>query len=117
MAESQHAKGERGATAAGTASYKDRFDGQVADGHFRQAQGLTLSSIGLGSYLGEADDRTDDAYRNAVKRVAELGCNVFDTAANYRCQRSERSRDDSLNAASHGSRRYSPLGRRTRGRR
>lgn len=91
MAESQHAKGERGATAAGTASYKDRFDGQVADGHFRQAQGLTLSSIGLGSYLGEADDRTDDAYRNAVKRVAELGCNVFDTAANYRCQRSERS--------------------------
>jgi len=88
MAESQQATG---ATTAGTASYKDCFHGQVAEGHFRQAQGLTLSSIGLGSYLGEADDQTDEAYRGTVKRASKLGCNVFDTAANYRCQRSERS--------------------------
>lgn len=79
------------ATAAGTARYQARFTGLVAEGHFRQAQRLWLSSIGLGSYLGEADERTDEAYRAAVKRAAALGCNVFDTAANYRFQRSERS--------------------------
>lgn len=79
------------ATAAGTALYKNRFQGRLPNDHFRQAQGLWMSSIGLGSYLGNADERTDEAYRLAVKRAAELGCNVFDSAANYRFQRSERS--------------------------
>lgn len=79
------------ATAEGTTRYRQRFRGQIADSHFRQSQNLWLASIGLGSYLGNADDRTDDAYRQTVKRAAELGCNVFDSAANYRFQRSERS--------------------------
>lgn len=86
----------RKATTEGTANYKERFTSAVADGHFRQSQGLWMSSIGLGSYLGDTDTRTDDAYRNAVKRAVELGCNVFDTAANYRCQRSERNIGDAL---------------------
>jgi aryl-alcohol dehydrogenase-like predicted oxidoreductase len=55
-----------------------------------------MSSIGLGSYLGNPDDRTDDLYRSAVKRAVDLGCNAFDTAANYRCQRSERSIGEAL---------------------
>lgn len=75
----------------GTARYRERFRGQLPDSHFRQSQGLWLSSIGLGSYLGNADKQTDEGYRLAVKRAAELGCNVFDSAANYRFQRSERS--------------------------
>ncbi len=79
------------ATMEGTARYRERFRGQVGEGHFRQEQNLWMSSIGLGSYLGNADSRTDEAYRLAVKRAAELGCNVFDSAANYRFQRSERS--------------------------
>lgn len=79
------------ATTEGTAGYRNRFQGKAADNHFRQSQGLWLSSIGLGSYLGNADGQTDDAYSSAVKRAAQLGCNVFDTAANYRFQRSERS--------------------------
>jgi aryl-alcohol dehydrogenase-like predicted oxidoreductase len=79
-----------------TLNYKERFRGVVAEGHFRRSQGLWMSSIGLGSYLGGVDERTDDAYRIAVKRAAELGCNVFDTAANYRCQRSERNIGDAL---------------------
>jgi aryl-alcohol dehydrogenase-like predicted oxidoreductase len=87
------------ATAEGTALYKDRFSNHIADGladglaegHFRQSNHLWLSSIGLGTYLGDADDRTDQAYRMAVRRAVELGCNVIDTAANYRFQRSERS--------------------------
>ena len=79
-----------------TINYKERFTGVVAEGHFRRSQGLWMSSIGLGSYLGAPDERTDGAYRSAVKRAVELGCNVFDTAANYRCQRSERTIGDAL---------------------
>jgi aryl-alcohol dehydrogenase-like predicted oxidoreductase len=84
------------ATAEGTARYKDQFSSQLAEDHFRQSQNLWMSSIGLGSYLGNADERTDEGYRAAVKRAAELGCNVFDTAANYRFQRSERSFGDAF---------------------
>jgi aryl-alcohol dehydrogenase-like predicted oxidoreductase len=76
------------ATAEGTARYRNRF----ADlpGHFRQAHGLWLSSIGLGTYLGAATDTVDQAYARAIGRAVELGCNVIDTAVNYRHQRSER---------------------------
>jgi len=84
------------ATTEGTSNYKERFTGAVAEGHFRQSQGLWMSSIGLGTYLGAPDERTDEAYRAAVKRAAGLGCNLFDAAANYRCQRSERSIGDAL---------------------
>jgi aryl-alcohol dehydrogenase-like predicted oxidoreductase len=84
------------ATTDGTSNYKGRFAGAVDEGHFRQSQGLWMSSIGLGSYLGETDERTDEAYRSAVKRAVELGCNVFDAAVNYRCQRSERNIGDAL---------------------
>src|SRR5262245_55546408 len=84
------------ATTEGTSNYKERFTGVVAEGHFRQSQGLWMSSIGLGTYLGAPDERSDVAYRSAVKRAVGLGCNVFDTASNYRCQRSERSIGDAL---------------------
>ncbi|MDX2031343.1 MAG: aldo/keto reductase [Blastocatellia bacterium] len=84
------------ATAEGTARYRDRFQGAVAPGHFRQSQGLWLSSIGLGSYLGNADERTDAGYAASLARAAELGCNVFDSAANYRFQRSERAFGEAL---------------------
>ncbi len=79
------------ATTEGTTRYRNRLHGQLAENHFRQEQNLWLSSIGLGSYLGNADERTDEGYQLAVKRAAALGCNVFDSAANYRFQRSERS--------------------------
>jgi len=75
------------ATPEGTARYRDRFAGR----DFGNQQGLTLSSIGIGTYLGNADSATDVSYTNAVVRAVELGCNVIDTAANYRFQRSERS--------------------------
>ncbi|MBI1760498.1 MAG: aldo/keto reductase [Acidobacteria bacterium] len=78
------------ATPAGTRNYCQRFAGELAAAHFRQAQGLWLSSIGLGTYLGQPDERTDAAYQSAVKRAVALGCNVIDTASNYRFQRSER---------------------------
>src|SRR6266849_5713721 len=77
------------AASEGTTRYRDRFI-DVAEGHFHQQQQLWLSSIGIGTYLGDADERTDQAYTAAVMRAVELGANVIDTAANYRFQRSER---------------------------
>ncbi len=50
-----------------------------------------MSSIGLGTYLGESDDETDDRYRKSIVRAVGLGVNVIDSAINYRFQRSERS--------------------------
>ena len=47
------------ATSDGTKKYAARFAGRAAAGHFREQQGLWLSSLGIGTYLGEADERTD----------------------------------------------------------
>src|SRR5215469_1552989 len=77
------------ATPEGTSRFRGRFAGRLP-GHFREIRGLWLSSIGLGTYLGEPDSATDDLYRNAINRAIELGVNVIDSAINYRHQRSER---------------------------
>lgn len=79
----------------GTARFRDHFGGQFP-GHFRETHHLWLSSIGLGTYLGEPDASTDALYREAVNRALELGVNVFDTAINYRHQRSERNIGEAL---------------------
>ena len=79
------------ATPEGTHRFAERLKDRVAPQHFRDVQGLMTSSIGLGTYLGEPDAATDEAYRAAVVRAVELGVNVIDTAINYRFQRSERS--------------------------
>jgi aryl-alcohol dehydrogenase-like predicted oxidoreductase len=79
------------ATTDGTSRYTERFAGKIAPGHFRGQQHLVLSSIGIGTYLGNPDEATDENYTNAVIRAVQLGANVIDTAANYRFQRSERS--------------------------
>lgn len=89
------------ATPSGTQAYAERHaapDHQVAPEHFRawkgagqgSQEGLLLSSVGLGTYLGTDDDATDRLYLTAVERAFELGCNVIDSAINYRSQRSER---------------------------
>ena len=78
------------ATAAGTERFRRRFEDRVAAGHFRRMGDLWLSSVGLGTYLGEADEATDEAYVESVLEALARGCNVFDTAINYRHQRSER---------------------------
>ena len=79
------------ATADGTKRYAERFHGRAADGHFRGSQGLTLSSLGIGTYLGQPDTQTDEAYTAAIVAAVESGINVIDAAINYRFQRSERS--------------------------
>ena len=79
------------ATLEGTQRYRERFRDVAATNHFSEQQHLHLSSIGIGTYLGDADDETDARYTDAITRTVELGANVIDTAANYRFQRSERS--------------------------
>jgi aryl-alcohol dehydrogenase-like predicted oxidoreductase len=80
------------ATSQGTLRYAARFQGRAAAGHFRDVQGnLVLSSVGIGTYLGESDDATDRAYAESVVAALEGGFNVVDSAINYRLQRSERS--------------------------
>ena len=88
------------ATREGTDAYRARFAETAAEGHFRFEQGLWLSSVGVGTYLGEWDEETDRAYADAVTRAVELGVNVIDTAANYRFQRSERSIGEALRGLS-----------------
>src|SRR5437588_13043972 len=65
-------------------------DAGLPEGNFREALGVTVSSVGIGTYLGRDDDRTDAAYEEAVRRALQLGINVVDSAINYRNQRSER---------------------------
>ena len=79
------------ATPNGTSQYAKRFAGRAADGHFREAHSLVLSSLGIGTYLGQPDDKTDQSYAASVAAAVESGINVIDAAINYRFQRSERS--------------------------
>jgi aryl-alcohol dehydrogenase-like predicted oxidoreductase len=76
------------ATPEATAAYAQRFT-NLPD-NFRPMAGLTAGSLGIGTYLGEMDDATDDLYCEAVKLAVTQGINVIDTAVNYRFQRSER---------------------------
>ena len=84
------------ATPEGTARYRDRFAQLREAEHFRQPKQITgvadlhLSSIGLGTSLGEPDDATDASYVDAIESAVRSGINVLDTAINYRHQRSER---------------------------
>jgi len=78
------------ATPEGTAAYRSAQGARAARGHFRECRGLSLSSIGIGTYLGPDDDATDVLYEAAVEQAVESGINVVDSAVSYRHQRSER---------------------------
>ena len=54
-------------------------------------QGLKLSSIGYGTYMGDPDDLTDYKMYDSIKNsVISGGVNVIDTAPNYRYMKSEK---------------------------
>ncbi len=77
------------ASSDGTSRYRARF-AHLAPDHFRSRYGLWLSSIGLGTYLGGVDVQIDDSYVESIQGALRQGCNVFDTAINYRFMASER---------------------------
>jgi aryl-alcohol dehydrogenase-like predicted oxidoreductase len=79
------------ASAEGTERYAARYPEFRDAGFFRGVCDLQVSSLGIGTYLGATDDNADHAYTDALLAAAESGINFFDTAINYRHQRSERS--------------------------
>lgn len=91
----------RGATLEGTTKYAEKFRGHAAEGHYREAQGLVLSSLGIGTYLGQPNESTDAGYAAALVAAVESGINVIDTAINYRLQRSERSVGTAIKVLAH----------------
>jgi aryl-alcohol dehydrogenase-like predicted oxidoreductase len=78
------------ANSAGTERFAARFAAERIPDFYRQAGGLSVSSIGIGTYLGEPDEADDQRYHDALRAAIAAGINVIDTAINYRCQRSER---------------------------
>jgi len=82
------------ATHDGTSRFAEWAVGKkgVNRSHFREFCGLRLSSLGIGTYLGDVDAETDGLVEDAVFRSVSSGAvNVIDTAINYRLQRAERS--------------------------
>jgi len=78
-------------TPEGTARFAAHFPAARAAGFFRDAQGLKVSNVGIGTYLGAMDEATDSSYTEAVLAALEGGVNFIDTSLNYRNQRSEQS--------------------------
>ncbi len=86
-------------TREATREYRERFATAFARTYFRGFSDCVVSSVGLGTYLGDPTDEVDDAYHEAVVTGLESGVNVLDTAVNYRHQRSERVVGDALREA------------------
>ena len=74
------------ATPEATERYAKRFPAEF----FRTAAGLTVSSVGIGTYLGGMDEASDARYVQAITAALRGGINFVDTSLNYRHQRSER---------------------------
>ncbi|MEF8779241.1 MAG: aldo/keto reductase [Haloferacaceae archaeon] len=84
------------ATREGTWRYRDRFGGSFGRTYFRRFGPGVVSSLGVGTYLGDPTDAVDDRYRDAISTALDNGVNVVDTAINYRHQRSERVVGDAI---------------------
>lgn len=87
------------ATMKGTEFFKSRNQ-KVAESHWRRTStGLTISSLGVGTYMGMPDDETDTLVKNAIVKSVSSGLlNHIDTAINYRYQKAERSVGRALKA-------------------
>ncbi len=60
--------------------------------HFRLVDELYLSSIGIGTYLGQPNTKDDKDMENAIYESIKSGSvNVIDSAINYRAMKSEKS--------------------------
>jgi aryl-alcohol dehydrogenase-like predicted oxidoreductase len=78
------------ATPEETANYSARFPEFAANHFYRKAQDLSVSSLGIGTYLGET------SYVAAIEQALARGINFIDTSLNYRNQDSERDIGEAL---------------------
>ena len=78
------------ATPEGTKKFAER---QNQDSHknYKNINDLTLSNVGIGTYLGNPDVETDKLVEDAIKKSILGGINIIDSAINYRAQKAERS--------------------------
>lgn len=79
---------EKFATASQTGEYF-KFHA-VNQTKLRRLRDIAVSALAVGTYLGNSDEATDRLYEQALVFAVENGINFFDTAVNYRCQRSEK---------------------------
>jgi aryl-alcohol dehydrogenase-like predicted oxidoreductase len=84
------------ATSNGTARYASRYAEYGDAGFYRTILDLQVSTLGIGTYLGDTSDAADRAYTQALICAGQSGINFFDTAINYRNQRSERAIGEAL---------------------
>lgn len=91
------------ATADGTSRFAGRHSARFVPDYFRPLSPppdeLRVSSIGLGTYLGECSTADDEEYTEAAHLALASGISLIDTAINYRCQRSERAVGRALSRA------------------
>jgi aryl-alcohol dehydrogenase-like predicted oxidoreductase len=83
------------ATAAATADFASKFQADF----YTRAGDLLLSSLGLGTYLGNADLATDRSYEEAITTALGMGVNHLDTAIVYRGMMSEQALGRALAAS------------------
>lgn len=79
---------------------------------YNRVEDLRLSTLGIGTYLGAADEETDERMAGCLRSALAAGINFIDTAPNYRAERSESVIGDVLSSftAAGGERREIVLG-------
>ena len=78
------------ATPEGTKKFAERGT-EISQQNYKNVNNLTLSNVGIGTYLGNPDIETDKLVEDAIKKSILGGINVIDSAINYRAQKAERS--------------------------
>ena len=83
------------ATPEGTKKFVERHT-EIPKQNYTNVHNLTLSNVGIGTYLGNPDIETDKLVEAAVKKSILGGINVIDSAINYRAQKAERSMGNAI---------------------
>jgi len=78
------------ATPEGTKKFAERGT-EISQQNYKNINNLTLSNVGIGTYLGNPDIETDKLVEDAIKKSILGGINIIDSAINYRAQKAERS--------------------------
>ena len=91
------------ATSEGTKKFRDNA---IKKGksylHFKEFDDLMLSSIGIGTYLGDLSKEDDKDIENALYESVKSGAiNVIDSSINYRAMKSEKSVGRSITKLVH----------------
>jgi len=83
------------ATPEGTKKFAERGT-EISQQNYKNINNLTLSNVGIGTYLGNPDVETDNLVQDAIKKSILGGINVIDSAINFRAQKAERSIGNAL---------------------